>query len=202
MVKCLPAMRETGFNPWVGKIPWRRKWQPTPVLLPGKFHGWREGNSWWGCKESDTTERLHFYFHWRYPSGSTLGTFMELPQAVRPCMTESLVSLHSSFTALLWLFPLESHRPSFWPMNCYSVCPSRTFELACSRCCSIHPPNTHLVLPLPPHPSLLSFISSPFFSFSFPPPSPLIFFFLWHLSPSDIYFSHCVYSLSTRIYTH
>ena len=27
------------FNPWVGKIPWRRKWQPTPVLLPGKFHG-------------------------------------------------------------------------------------------------------------------------------------------------------------------
>ena len=32
---CL-AMWEAGFNPWVGKIPWRRKWQPTPVLLPGK----------------------------------------------------------------------------------------------------------------------------------------------------------------------
>ena len=29
------------FNPWVGKIPWRRKWQPTPVYLPGKFHGQR-----------------------------------------------------------------------------------------------------------------------------------------------------------------
>ena len=29
-----------GFDPWVGKIPWRRKWQPTPVLLTGKFHGW------------------------------------------------------------------------------------------------------------------------------------------------------------------
>ena len=28
-------------DPWVRKIPWRRKWQPTPVLLPGKFHGWR-----------------------------------------------------------------------------------------------------------------------------------------------------------------
>ena len=27
------------FDPWVGKIPWRRKWQPTPVFLPGKFHG-------------------------------------------------------------------------------------------------------------------------------------------------------------------
>ena len=41
---------------------WRRKWQPTPVLLPGKFHGQRSlvGYSPWGCKESDTTEQLHF----------------------------------------------------------------------------------------------------------------------------------------------
>ena len=30
-----------GFDPWVGKTPWRRKWQPTPVLLPWKSHGWR-----------------------------------------------------------------------------------------------------------------------------------------------------------------
>ena len=54
--------RRCGFNLWVGKIPWRRKWQPTPVLLPGKFHGQRSlvGYSPWGCKESDTTERLHF----------------------------------------------------------------------------------------------------------------------------------------------
>ena len=37
---------------WVGKIPWRRKWQPTPVFLPGKSHGQRslEGYSSWGCK--------------------------------------------------------------------------------------------------------------------------------------------------------
>ena len=41
---------------------WRRKWQPTPVLLPGKFHGWRSlvGYSPIGHKESDTTEQLHF----------------------------------------------------------------------------------------------------------------------------------------------
>ena len=39
-----------------------RKWQPTPVLLPGKFHGWRDlvGYSPWGCKESDATKRLHY----------------------------------------------------------------------------------------------------------------------------------------------
>ena len=42
----------------------RRQWHPTPVLLPGKSHGWRRlvGCSPWGCKESDTTERLHFHF--------------------------------------------------------------------------------------------------------------------------------------------
>ena len=41
MVKDLLAMQETGFDPWVGKIPWRRKWQLTPVYIPGKFHGHR-----------------------------------------------------------------------------------------------------------------------------------------------------------------
>ena len=42
----------------------RRQWHPTPVLLPGKSHGWRSlvGCSPWGHQESDTTERLHFHF--------------------------------------------------------------------------------------------------------------------------------------------
>ena len=42
----------------------RRQWHPTPVRLPGKSHGWRSlvGCSPWGCKESDTTEQLHFHF--------------------------------------------------------------------------------------------------------------------------------------------
>ena len=53
-----------GFDPWVGKIPWRRQWQPTPVFLPGESHGRRSlvGYSARGRKESDTTERLHFNF--------------------------------------------------------------------------------------------------------------------------------------------
>jgi hypothetical protein len=48
------------FDPWVGKILWRRKWQPTPVFLPGKSHGGRSlvGYSPRGRKASDTTERL------------------------------------------------------------------------------------------------------------------------------------------------
>ena len=63
-VKRLPAMRETWVRSLVRKISWRRKWQPTLVLLPGELHGWRSlvGYSPWGRKESDTTEWLHFHF--------------------------------------------------------------------------------------------------------------------------------------------
>ena len=71
-LKHLPGMQETQFDPWVGKIPWRRKWQPTPVLLPGESHGGRilVGYSPWGRKELDTTERLHFHFLFFQPGYS------------------------------------------------------------------------------------------------------------------------------------
>jgi len=54
---CL-QFRRPGFNPWVRKIPRRRKWHPTPVFLPGEFHEQKslEGYSPGGCKESDMTE--------------------------------------------------------------------------------------------------------------------------------------------------
>ena len=51
---------DLGSIPGSGRFPWRRKWQSTPVVLPGKSHGQRSlvGYSPWGRKESDTTERL------------------------------------------------------------------------------------------------------------------------------------------------
>ena len=53
--------RRRRFDPWVGKIPWRRKWQPTPVFLPGESLAQRSlaGYSPWGRKESDMTEWLN-----------------------------------------------------------------------------------------------------------------------------------------------
>ena len=53
--------RRHRFNPWVGKIPCKRKWQPTLVFLPEKFPGQRSlmGHSPWGLKESDMTEHTH-----------------------------------------------------------------------------------------------------------------------------------------------
>ena len=56
---------DLGWIPGSGRLPWRRKGQPTPVLLPGESHGRRSlvGYSPGGQKESDTTEQLHFHFH-------------------------------------------------------------------------------------------------------------------------------------------
>ena len=71
-------MRETGFDPWIGKIPWRRERQPTLVFLPGEFHGQRSlvGYSPWGRKESDTAEQLT---HTKFSlAGSFRGFFLFL----------------------------------------------------------------------------------------------------------------------------
>ena len=60
------ACRRPGLDPWVKKILWRRKWQPIPVFLPGKFHGERSlvGYSPCGHKESDMTKWLSAHTHY------------------------------------------------------------------------------------------------------------------------------------------
>ena len=69
MVKNPPAnvidTEEHGFDPWVGMIPWSRKWHPAPLLLPGNFNGQRslEGYSPWSCKELDTHTTEHTHTH-------------------------------------------------------------------------------------------------------------------------------------------
>ena len=73
VVKNLPANAgdvRCGFDPWVRKIPWNKKWYPIPVFLPGKFHGERStvGYRPWDRGESDTraslsTHALHFTVH-------------------------------------------------------------------------------------------------------------------------------------------
>ena len=64
-VKSLPAMQEIWVRSLGQEDPWRRKWQPTPVFLPGESHGQRSlvDYSLWDHKELDMTEQLHFHFH-------------------------------------------------------------------------------------------------------------------------------------------
>ena len=65
-VKNLPVMqgqRRCIFDPWVWKMPWRRKWQPTPIFLPGKFHGQKSLVGYiHGVTELDMTEHAHTEF--------------------------------------------------------------------------------------------------------------------------------------------
>ena len=63
--------RRCGFDPWGGKIPRRRKWQPTPVFWLGESYGQRSlaGDTSWGHKKSDMTEHTHTHTHTHTPYG-------------------------------------------------------------------------------------------------------------------------------------
>ena len=86
------------FDPWVGKIPWRRKWQPTPVLLPGESHGQRSlvGYSSWGCKESAVTEATS---HTHTPWATHTHTHTPTPWA----------TVHGVAKSQLWPKQLHTH---------------------------------------------------------------------------------------------
>ena len=99
-VKRLPATRRPGFDLWVGKIPWRRIWQPTPIFLPGEFQGWKSlvVYSPRGRKESDTTEQLHFLSF--FPS--TLQVMLAFADMVETLIhTKPPVSVSVQFSCLL-----------------------------------------------------------------------------------------------------
>ena len=108
---CLQSGR-VGFHPWVGRIPWRREWQPTPVFLPGGFHRQRSlaGCSPCGRKELDMTEQLI----------SLIFFFSILNIVVLSC---SLINLSGSFNTL-YSAPPPPHCP---PAINYSIHPGELF---------------------------------------------------------------------------
>ena len=78
--------RRPSFDPWLGMIPWRRAWQPTPVFLSGEPHWQRRlaGYSPWGCKESDTTEWLTLGCHAPFKSSLQISSRVPKQQARGP----------------------------------------------------------------------------------------------------------------------
>ena len=99
---CLQC-RRPGFDPWVGKIPWRRAWQPTPVFLPRKSHGQRSpvGYSPWDHKESDILSKVHTHTHthtlrhrWHVLFDSSI--------------LEFILKLHSSMATFLFIYKRET----------------------------------------------------------------------------------------------
>ena len=129
-VKDLPAMQESLVRS-LGKVPWRREWQPTPVFLPGESHGQRSpaGYSPGGRKGTDMSEELtlfHFLIR-RHPlwstfliwKGSTLKSPVHKPQHVKFIVKAILIfypglfplpclPFHLSFNSFMWTAQDES----------------------------------------------------------------------------------------------
>ena len=119
-VKHPPAIQETQetrFDPWVRKIPWRRKWQPTPVFLSGKFHRQKSlaGYSPWSHKELVTTEQLsmHSLLDWFFGRGYAVcltlspwlamgSLFISAPSAGQHPLPHGLGSLMLRLAAAAW----------------------------------------------------------------------------------------------------
>ena len=81
---------------------WRRKWQPTPVFLPGKSRGWRNlvGYSPWGRKESDTTERHLLYYNVLYRSNTISYFFLKNHKMGNSNEEAGATTLHESVFSL------------------------------------------------------------------------------------------------------
>ena len=104
-----------GFDPWVGKTPWSRKWQPTSVFLPRKLHGLRSlaENSPWGRKETNMTEfATNWLNEWRNKLSRHMPLFWSLLQIILP------------FWSGGWIRTQESQDPiKLWPtISFLSLC--------------------------------------------------------------------------------
>ena len=130
--------REQGFDPWVEKILWGRKWKPTSVFLPGEFHGKRNlvGYSSWDRKESDTAERLNSfpfthspnYLHYRQCHLSKTGnlathhyvyctriTVVDTQHGIRVCVLSCVTLFATQFTVSHQVpLSVEFPRQEYW----------------------------------------------------------------------------------------
>ena len=112
--------RRHEFGSWVGKIPWRRKWQPTPVFLLGESHGQRSlaGSSLWGHKGLDRIEHGHMLLTTYMPGVTYINNLHILPWGRTimnpiPWSTEMLHNLHLiSNRARVWLQVIWPQGPS------------------------------------------------------------------------------------------
>ena len=119
MVKKICLLRgRPRFNPWIGKIPWRRKWLPTPVFLPGEFHGQRNlvGYSPWGCKELDTTEQLTLQWATVWHSGWLPTYPVSLAKTLASFKEQQKILLH-------WVHLIPKRLPN--GLECVSLARSR-----------------------------------------------------------------------------
>ena len=113
-------------------LPWRRKWHPTPVLLPGESHGRRSlvGYSPWGGRERDSTERLHFPFSLYRSTNLAIicHHFLSIDLSIY------LLYIHLFTHQPVFITCLSVICPSTYPIFCLSVC---LFSIYSSAICLV-----------------------------------------------------------------
>ena len=119
---CLQC-RRLRFDPWVRKIPWRRKWQPTPVFVPGEFHRQRSlaGYSSWGRKTSRTGLKHPSTAH-MFISGLPRLPACLPPHTVTVCLTLRPQILQCCSDCLFCTLRESSWRPFFCAHSLNKCC--------------------------------------------------------------------------------
>ena len=110
--------KRCGFDPWIGKIPWRRAWQPTPVFLPGESHGQRslEGYSPWGhrvrhdwaTKRALTSEHTENHLCSVWSSGTKGSAVTQVWVQILPALLPGSVTSVDSLSLSGPQFPLSN----------------------------------------------------------------------------------------------
>ena len=100
--------KRRGFDPWLGKIPWRRKWQLAPVFLPERSHRQRSlmGYSPWSRKESDMTEHRHVYVY--------VYTYIYVPMYLYVCLC---AYRYTEIASRLFMFVYKCPSQPFFPLT-------------------------------------------------------------------------------------
>ena len=110
MVKNLPAMQETWVRAWVGKISWRRAWQPTPVFLPGEFHEQRgqAGYIPWGLQRvgNDWATNTHTHTHTHIILATTMRRYYKVYSEVQGMAIMSIWAEVFSVAKISWFWLL------------------------------------------------------------------------------------------------
>ena len=112
---------EPGFNPWIGKIPWRREWQPTLIFLPGESHGQRSlsGCSSYSGKELDTAEATNTHVrHVAFLEHPASFSFLCVSLVIQPLCFEYL--LHTRLCSRSWQWN-RNKGTRFWTELALSV---------------------------------------------------------------------------------
>ena len=111
------SCRRCGFNPWVGKIPWSRKWQPTPVFLSGKFHRHRSLVDYWACTHTHIHTHTPIHIQTHTHTCILTGVYMHIhtgKNLILFCFEHNCSSVqfsHALVSDSLWPHELQHARP-------------------------------------------------------------------------------------------